>query len=134
MIEVEIWLDLTLDRGRGLEQALTLFARHELPSVPRPGEAVSYMQAKGSTHLFNIVDSLGVMPQHVLSTSVEEVRHYASGESEPPRYNTSVRLEPVTVASIEDAEAIVEFLTLQLSFEVDPYGQNMLVSGNTRGA
>lgn len=134
MIEVEIWLDLMLDRDEGPEQVITLFARHEVLSIPRCGESISYMQAKGSSYRFDVVGSLGAMPQHILSTSVQEVRHYASGESEAIRYQTSLVLEPVTLGSLDDARQVVGFLTSQLSFELDPYGQSLLVETNAGGA
>jgi hypothetical protein len=126
MNEVEIWITVGFQNGDRTETMCTLLARRTFHLCPRKGEKLSFLQSKGSAIEFNLLSEIGPLRRNLVMVTVDEVDHYSMKDNETHAFRTALRCSEVPAVSRADAKAVVDFMTSQAGFEVDPYGVNNL--------
>ncbi len=126
MLKWEVWVDIEAPLGEAVEVVCTLFARLKLPMRPNIGERITFHSAKGSEVSIRLMSRWAATPSNNLSCTVDDISYYRRPIQEGGEFSASLRFEPVAAESLSDANEIVQFLSVNHGFEIDPYGVNKL--------
>lgn len=126
MHHYDVWLDLECSNGNAREVVCTLFAKREFPVRPMLGERIAFWSAKDAPVSFDAITVCGVQSHHYVSTEIDELAHHFHPDEGQPIGSTLLRCAPIAVATVEDARKVVQFLSKQHGFELDPYGPSGL--------
>ena len=123
MSKFEFWLDIHCADG----PACTMFGEVDLPVRPQVGERISFFQGKGSAYEFQVMmTNVDFQQTNIVSVEVDEISHYGSPNENGVSFKSVLRARELTVATIEDARVVRDFLSTQSGLAVDPYGLNRL--------
>ena len=122
----DFWINISLITDGNEKLLCTLFADIHAPIRPVAGEEMSFHQNKTSNHSFNVIDSLGVIRNTIVTVEIISISHYASCNKGENIYRTAINCENIKVPTKEDAREIIQLLCTQHGFEIDPYGVNNL--------
>ncbi len=126
MPQYDLWLDLECIIGGVQTVVCTLFTKRDFPVRPIIGENITFWSAKESRVNFKVINVPGIQTLHYVPTEIDDLAHHFHPNDGGVSANTCVRCRPVQVATIADARLVVDFLSSQHGFALDPYGSNKL--------
>lgn len=127
----DIWLDLECEVDGTQTVVCTLFANRDFPIRPIIGENITFWSGKDTQVRFNLYRAPEIHQNfHYVPTEIDDVAHHLHPNEGSVSVKICVFCRPVHVATIADARRVVDFLSTQHGFEVDPYALNKLKEGH----